>query len=153
VLGDYQELARVPLGLKTVQKGIEIKKLPDGSTTICPEGNEPMHIVCLPVALPLTAHHGLANHNISEKDKWAAMGVYHPIMGLWAMTSTYCYMNNKGISGFNPTDLQFPEEKEQCYSKFRPGLLLSYMFDEDEEDQDFMEVMEQAVEDVQERNI
>eukprot|EP00957_Ditylum_brightwellii_P021146 1593873-Ditylum_brightwellii.AAC.1 len=65
-------------------KGNTIKKIPADNAVIPPPGEDPLHVVSLPLAIPVSYKHGLQSGKVTKEDLRYDSEAYNPLMGLWA---------------------------------------------------------------------
>eukprot|EP00957_Ditylum_brightwellii_P140830 10727746-Ditylum_brightwellii.AAC.2 len=70
-------------------KGAEIKKIPNADSVLSLSGDDPMHMVSLSSAIPITYAHRLQLGKVTNKDLRFGTEAYHSLMELWSDTLAY----------------------------------------------------------------
>eukprot|EP00957_Ditylum_brightwellii_P119343 9104462-Ditylum_brightwellii.AAC.1 len=80
-------------------KGKTIKKIPADNAVILSPGEDLLHVVSLPSAIPVSYKHRLQSGKVTNKDLRYDSEAYHPLMGFWADTLAYQLSSATGLSG------------------------------------------------------
>eukprot|EP00957_Ditylum_brightwellii_P175961 13398324-Ditylum_brightwellii.AAC.1 len=92
-------------------KGKTIKKIPADNTVIPLPGEDPLHMVSLPLAIPVSYEHGLQTGKVTTEDLRYDSEAYHPLMGLWADTLAYQLSPATGFSGLTQKKDDVPNSR------------------------------------------
>eukprot|EP00957_Ditylum_brightwellii_P052803 4003413-Ditylum_brightwellii.AAC.1 len=99
VFHNFNELACSYADFPKSMKGKQIKKIPNDNAVIPPPGDDPLHVVSLPSAIPVSYEHGLQSDKVTNKDLRYGSETYHPLMGLWANMLVHQLSSATGLSG------------------------------------------------------
>eukprot|EP00957_Ditylum_brightwellii_P062872 4769972-Ditylum_brightwellii.AAC.1 len=115
-------------------KGKQIKKIPNDNAVIPPPGDDPLHVVSLPLAIPVLYEHGLQSGKVTNKDLRYDSELYHPLMGFWANTLTYQLLSATGLSGLMQKKDDAPDSRgfEACEDGLLPVVALLEDCDDNE---------------------
>eukprot|EP00957_Ditylum_brightwellii_P006946 525743-Ditylum_brightwellii.AAC.1 len=99
VFHNFNKLACPYTDFTKSMKGKTIKKIPNDNAVILPPGDDLLHVVSLPLAIPVSYKHRLQSGKVTNEDLRYDSESYHPLMGLWADTLAYQLSSATGLSG------------------------------------------------------
>eukprot|EP00957_Ditylum_brightwellii_P002628 202170-Ditylum_brightwellii.AAC.1 len=70
-------------------KGSEIKKIPITDSVLTLPGDDLMHVVSLPLSIPVPYAHRLQLGKVTNEDIRFSVEAYHHLMGLWSDMLAY----------------------------------------------------------------
>eukprot|EP00957_Ditylum_brightwellii_P168547 12829255-Ditylum_brightwellii.AAC.1 len=92
-------------------KGSEIKKIPSADSVLPSSGDDPTHVVSLPLAIPVLYAHGLQLGKVTNKDLRFNADAYHPLTGLWSDTLAYQFSPATCLSGLTQKKNDVPDNQ------------------------------------------
>eukprot|EP00957_Ditylum_brightwellii_P157179 11962683-Ditylum_brightwellii.AAC.1 len=108
IFHNFVELAHPYINLPKSMKGSEIKKIPSADSVLPPPGDDSVHLVSLPLAIPVLYAHGLQLGKVTNEDLRFDAEAYHPLMGLWSDMMAYQFSSVTGLPGLTQKKKDVP---------------------------------------------
>eukprot|EP00957_Ditylum_brightwellii_P073922 5617283-Ditylum_brightwellii.AAC.1 len=110
-------------------KGSEIKKIPSADSVLPMSGVDPIHMVSLPLAIPVYYAHGLQLGKVTNEDIIFDAEAYHPLMGLWLQITQQRGSAGGHSPGNYNKDEPFIVNTERCLDMIKNSNITAWLKD------------------------